>query len=489
LHQALLNRFIGTRDIAIRGSQFMATITFYGAAREVTGSCHLLESPACGRLLLDCGMHQGGDAVDRIEKDNFEFDPGSIDSLVLSHAHLDHSGLLPKLVHQGYCGPIYCTSATAELLEVMLDDSVGLYERDMRRGNNRRERRGQKLLKPEYVRADVKKVLQLCNTCGFDKTVSIAASARLRFLDAGHILGSSIVEITLAEDDREKILVFSGDLGKQGSVLMNDPARPKRADLVMMEGTYGDRDHRTLDSTIEQLGSILSDTWNRGGNIFIPSFAVGRAQELIFHLGCLHHDGLLDNWQIFLDSPMAIAVTKVYDNWLNLLDDEFTKELSKANRGSLVEFLPSLNLSISTEESMAINRIKYGAIVIAGSGMCTGGRIRQHLKQRIWNEKDTVVFVGFQARGTLGRIIVDGARRIKMFGEEFIVKAKIETLGGFSAHAGQSELLDWISGFETNPKIVLVHGETGALDALALKLQEEQGLSCEIPEQGESIHF
>lgn len=434
-------------------------------------------------------MHQGGDAVDRIQREHFVFDHHDIDAVILSHAHLDHSGLLPKLVHQGYRGPIYCTSATADLLEIMLNDSAGLYERDLKRRNLRRQRSGRDRLKPEYVRADVKKVLKLCDTTRYGKSISVGPTAKLRFLDAGHILGSSIVELTLSEDDREKTLVFSGDLGKSDSVLMNDPAKPLKADLVLMESTYGNRDHRTLENTLEQLGLILDETWERGGNVFIPSFAVGRAQELIFHLGCLHHDGVLDNWQVYLDSPMAIEVTRVYDNWLQLLDDDFTRELSEANKTSLADFLPSLNLYASTEESMAINRIKRGALVIAGSGMCTGGRIRQHLKHRIWNENNTVIFVGFQADGTLGRVLVDGASHIKMFGEDFVVKAHIETLGGFSAHAGQTELIDWISSFESNPQVVLVHGEAKAQDALALKLKQDKGIDCSIPEWGESIQF
>jgi metallo-beta-lactamase family protein len=467
----------------------MATVTFLGAAQEVTGSCHLLESPAVGRVLLDCGMHQGGDAVERIERDQFRFKPESIDAVVLSHGHLDHSGLLPRLYHEGFRGPVYCTPATAELLEVMLKDSAGLYLRDLERDNLRRSRRGEEPLPPVYGMEDVEGVLALCDGHGYGKAQDIGEAATLRFYDAGHILGSAIVELTLREKQREKILVFSGDLGKRDSVLMNDPATLTQADLVMMEGTYGDRDHRRDEDTIGELREILHQTWERGGNVMIPAFAVGRTQEILFHLGCLHHAGELDNWQVFLDSPMAIEVTRIYDRWLRLLDGSDVRQLTEVHRHSLETFLPTLNFAVSTEESMAINRIKRGTIIVAGSGMCTGGRIRHHFKQRIWDARNTVVFIGFQADGTLGRLLVDGVKQIRMFGEEYAVKAEIATLGGFSAHAGQSGLLDWISHFTGKPRVVLVHGEPRALDTLSAELWRHRQIDTDIPARGQTIAF
>ncbi len=467
----------------------MATVTFLGAAKEVTGSCHLLESPSIGRILLDCGMHQGGDAVDRIKKDNFEFAPHSIDGVILSHAHLDHSGLLPKLVHNGFDGPIYCTSPTADLLSIMLYDAHGIYERDLERENQRRQKRGRKLLEPEYTETDVKKVLKLCRHHPYKKSIPVSSRAKLVFHDAGHILGSAIVELRLEEDDQEKILVFSGDLGKQDSMLMNNPAVLTRADTVIMEGTYGDRNHRSLDNTLIELEQILRETWDRGGNVMIPAFAVGRTQEIIFHLGCLHHAGKLDGWQVFLDSPMAIAVTQSYDRWLHILDSEDIRHLSEAHRKSLAEFLPQLQLTSSTEDSIAINSIDSGAIIIAGSGMCTGGRIRQHFKHRIWQEKNTVIFVGFQAQGTLGRLLVDGLRQVKLFQRDYEVRATIETLGSFSAHAGQQELLAWLAAFNPPPQTILVHGEEAKLEALAAQLQLEQEITAVIPGPGDSVQF
>ncbi|WP_163831988.1 MBL fold metallo-hydrolase RNA specificity domain-containing protein [Spartinivicinus ruber] len=467
----------------------MATIKFIGAAQEVTGSCHFLESSATGKVLLDCGMHQGGDAVDRLQHESFQFDPQQIDAVILSHAHIDHSGLLPKLVHDGFKGPIYCTEATAELLDIMLNDSTNLYQRDLEKENLRRARKGKKPLKPQVVPGDVAKVLKLCKPQPYNKQFAFTDDATVIFHDAGHILGSAIVEIILQEKQQRKTLVFSGDLGKKNTVLMNDPVTLTQADVVLMEGTYGNRDHRSLDNTIDQLRDILQETWEEGGNVFIPAFAVGRTQELLFYLGRLHHEGVLDNWHVYLDSPMAIQVTRIYDRWLHTLDCEGIKPLCSGDQTLLGKFLPKLHLTITPEESMAINNIKSGAIIIAGSGMCTGGRIRHHFKQRIWNKLNRIIFVGFQAYGTLGRILVDGVKHIRLFGEEYVVKARIETLGGFSAHAGQTELVEWISQFKGNPHIMLVHGEPESLDVLSQKLWDEKGIQADIPQRGQSVAF
>ncbi|MEH6586682.1 MAG: MBL fold metallo-hydrolase [Halioglobus sp.] len=467
----------------------MATLTFLGAAQEVTGSCHLLESPAVGRVLLDCGMHQGGDAVERIQDEEFAFDPATIDAVLLSHAHLDHSGLLPRLYHEGFRGEIRCTAATAELLYIMLHDSVGLYLRDLERTNLRNARRGKPRLDAVFDMDDVSGVLGLCNGCAYGERNPLGEAGTLAFHDAGHILGSSVVEVVLNEQDQQKTLVFSGDLGKRDSVLMNEPALLERADIVLMESTYGDREHRDEHNSLAQLRDILQETWKRGGSVMIPAFAVGRTQDVLFHLGCLYQQGELDNWEVFLDSPMAIAVTRVYDRWLDLLDGDEVRHLSDAHKTSLETFLPTLNMAIETEASMAINRIKGGAIIIAGSGMCTGGRIRHHFKQRIWDDRNTIIFTGYQAQGTLGRYLVDGAKRVKLFNEEYVIKARIETLGGLSAHAGQSGLMQWIGHFNPQPRTILVHGESGAQDALRHKLWQDQGLAVEIPARGQSIVY
>lgn len=466
----------------------MADLAFLGAAREVTGSCHMLESPAVGRVILDCGMHQGGDAVERIQDEHFAFEPASIDAVLLSHAHLDHSGLLPRLYREGFRGDIISTRATAELLDVMLHDSVGLYLRDLERTNIRRARRGQPPIDPVFGQEDVTGVLGLCSPSDYGEARPLGEGGEVLFHDAGHILGSSIIEVRLREKGKSKTLVFSGDLGKSDSALMNEPAALTRADLVLMESTYGDREHRDEQDSQGQLRDILQATWRRGGSVMIPAFAVGRTQDILFHLGCLHQDGELDNWEVFLDSPMAIAVTRVYDRWLDLLDGDEVRHLSDAHKSSLETFLPTLNLAIDTEASMAINRIKSGAIIIAGSGMCTGGRIRHHFKQRIWDDRNTIIFTGYQAQGTLGRILVDGARKVKLFNEEYVIKAQVETLGGLSAHAGQSGLVNWISHFSPPPRTLLVHGEHRAQEALQKKLLQE-GLKAEIPDRGDCISF
>ncbi|NND66200.1 MAG: MBL fold metallo-hydrolase [Halioglobus sp.] len=466
----------------------MATITFHGAAQEVTGSCYELESPGTGRILLDCGMHQGGDAVERIRDEKFEFDPASIAHVLLSHAHLDHCGLLPKLYREGFRGTVMCTQATVELLDVMLNDSVGLYLRDLERTNLSNARRGKPALEPDYTKEDVEGILKLCRGFAYNEKVALEQGALVQFHDAGHILGSAIIEITLTEKGEEKTLVFSGDLGKHDSVLMNEPSRPGNANVLLVESTYGDREHRDEVDTRLQLRDVLRATWRRGGNVLIPAFAVGRTQDILFHLGCLHHEGELDAWEFFLDSPMAIAITQIYDRWLDSMNGD-VRALSEEHRSSLVDFLPRLNLALETEESMAINRIRSGAIIIAGSGMCTGGRIRHHLKQRIWDDRNTLIFTGFQARGTLGRILVDGAPRIKLFGEQYVVKSGIETLGGLSAHAGQTGLVEWIGSFRPAPRTFLVHGEPRAQDALAQRLWNELELRTEIPASGQSAVF
>jgi len=466
----------------------MATITFFGAAQQVTGSCHLVESPSLGRVLLDCGMHQGADDVESTDEERFGFDPASIDALILSHAHIDHSGLIPLLVHKGFKGPVYCTRATSRLLKVMLEDAVSIYEKDFEYENLRRLRRGDKPLKPAYTRDDVHKALNLCEPIRYRECFPIAGGT-LCFHDAGHILGSAIVELKFNEKGKDKTLVFSGDLGNRDSVLMNDPAMLKEADIVLMEGTYGDRNHRSQQASLVELEAILQETWDVRGNVMIPAFSVGRTQELLFHLGTMAANGRLDNWQVFVDSPMATAVTTLYESCIDLLDQEDVQKMKKAYGGTLKQYLPNLHFTESVEESMAINRVKHGAIIIAGSGMCTGGRIRHHFKQRIWEQRNTIIFVGFQARGTLGRILVDGVKKVSMFGNEFAVRARIETINGFSAHAGQSDLTDWIAAFENNPRVVLVHGEADTLQVFAGHLQKKLGIKTHVPELGETLQF
>jgi metallo-beta-lactamase family protein len=468
----------------------MATLTFLGAAQEVTGSCYLLEAPGLGRVLLDCGLHQGGDA--RGEDDlgkRLTFGPKSIDAVILSHAHLDHSGMLPVLVAQGFDGPIHCTRATAKMLDVMLNDSAGLYEKDLEWDNIRRQRRGEEPLKPAYTKKDVAKVLKLCEPIRFEECLPLGNGASVCFHDAGHILGSAIVEVKFTEQGRERTFVFSGDLGKSNSALMNPPTKLTSADVVMMEGTYGNRNHRPMAATVEQFEQILHETWAAKGNVMIPAFAIGRSQEILFYLSQLHAQGKLDRWQIFLDSPMAVEITGLYEDCADLMDEAEGCRLRETIGPSMKKFLPGLHYTKTQEESRAINRIDHGALIIAGSGMCTGGRIRHHFKQRIWNQRNTIIFCGFQARGTLGRVLVDGAEKISMFGSEFVVRARIETLGGFSAHAGQSDLIEWITHYDPKPRVLLVHGEPSTLNFLSEKLWNENGLRSEVPYPGQVLQI
>lgn len=466
----------------------MAKLTFWGAAQEVTGSCHLIETDGA-RILLDCGMHQGGRQSEKRNGDPFPFNPSQLDAVVLSHGHLDHSGRLPRLFKQGYKGPVYCTEATRNLLAIMLEDAASLHLRDVEWENKRLKRAGKPEIEPWYDMEDVLHVLEHCVGMPYHSERAINGQVSLRFHDAAHIIGSAIVDLRIQEKGKTKKLIFSGDLGNADAVLMKDPEIVEEADVVLMEGTYGDRNHRTMDNTLEELEQALKQAYEAKGNVLIPAFAVGRTQEMLFHLGVLHKRGKVPQQKIFLDSPMGIGVTRLYTEYMDLLDPEDLKKVSAKLGDSPKSYLPMLTLTESTEDSMAINRVKDGAVIIAGSGMCNGGRIRHHLKHNLWRSECHIVFPGFQARGTLGRQIVDGEKHVKMFGSDFAVKAKVHTLGGFSAHAGQSQLLEWAGHFKNSPRFYLVHGEAEALQALQLKMNNELSIAAEVPAEGTSIIF
>ncbi|GHA20763.1 MBL fold metallo-hydrolase [Arenicella chitinivorans] len=465
----------------------LGKITFLGAALEVTGSCHLLEVNDL-RILLDCGMHQGGSAFRR-NSGEFDFDPSSIDMVVLSHAHLDHSGALPLLVAQGFSGPIFCTEGTSKLLPILLEDAFHLYERDVFHRNTRLKRAGKQMLELQYHLSDVEQVLSLVKTSRYQQPVQIGDGTQLQFYDAGHILGSSIVELFVTQGEVSKTLVFSGDLGNPDTSLMYDPVKLKQADIVLMESTYGDRNHRSHTATLAEFEGIIEAAGCEDGNILIPAFAVGRTQELLFALGCLYQEGKLDGWQVFLDSPMAKAVTDVYNQCLSRLDRKDTAVMRQYGSLSLQAFLPCLTVSESVEDSILINDRKSKAIIIAGSGMCTGGRIRHHFKQRIWRQNTHIIFVGFQAAGTIGRKLVEGEKRMKFFGEEMVINAQVHTVGGFSAHAGQDELVEWANAFTGKPKFCLVHGEQKAVVALRDALLTRADIDAEIAVKGASVYF
>ena len=466
----------------------MTQLSFYGATGQVTGSCYLLETQQ-HRILLDCGMFQGSKETEKQNTIDFPFNPASIDAVVLSHAHLDHCGRLPKLLKDGFKGPVFLTDASFPLLELMLKDAVHLQTRDIEWENKRRERSGKELLDPLYELNHVEDLLKLRQPIAYNKETIILAGISLSFHDAGHILGSAIVRLHITDENETKTLVFSGDLGNPNSPLLRDPTLLTQADVLLLESTYGDRNHKPLEHTLDELSDTLAAADKNGGNVLIPAFSVGRTQDLIYWLGQLQRQGKLPQKQIYIDSPMAISASEIYaanTALFNVDDPEFSKTAPHGWHA----WLKGLIYSQSAEESMAINRIAGGAIIIAGSGMCNGGCIRHHLKYNLWRRNAHILIVGFQAEGTLGRMLVDGNKKyIKILGAEVKVEAKIHTLGALSAHADQSQLLDWASHFKApKPKLYLVHGEKTA----ALSLQScfsRRDWPATIPKIGETISF
>ena len=463
----------------------MTTLTFLGATGQVTGSCYLLET-AHKRILLDCGLFQGSKETEQQNATDFPFNPAHIDAVILSHAHLDHCGRLPKLVKDGFKGVVYLTEASFPLLELLLKDAVHLQLRDLEWENKRRERAGKKLLEPLYDLEHVEALLKLRQPIAYGVETKILKGINVSFHEAGHILGSSIVRVRVEDHQETKTLVFSGDLGNPNSPLLRDPAILTEADVLLLESTYGDRDHKPLENTLNELRDTLAEAARSGGNVIMPAFAVGRTQDLIYWLGKLQRRGELPQRQIYLDSPMAISASNIYaDNTdlFNIDDAEFTKVAPQGWQA----WLHGLIYSETAEDSMAVNRIVGGVIIIAGSGMCNGGRIRHHLKYNLWRHNAHIVITGFQAEGTLGRTIVDGKKKyLKILGDEIAVVAKVHTLGALSAHADQSQLLDWASHFKNKPRLYLIHGEKSASLSLQTCFQRT-GWNANIPQVGEKI--
>ncbi|MFT3898270.1 MAG: MBL fold metallo-hydrolase [Thermomonas sp.] len=457
-------------------------IHFHGAAGQVTGSMHLVETagkPSGGkRVLLDCGMQQGSREMEAANAEPFPFEPASIDAVVVSHAHIDHIGRIPQLVARGFRGPIFAQEATAELMPIMLLDAASLAEADADRANRKRKP-GQPEAMPLFTRDDVERATGQVRTLRYGARASILTGVEVAFRDAGHILGSSIVE--LWADGRK--LVFSGDLGPKGTPILRDPEQVREADMVLMESTYGDRNHKDRAETISELGGILERAWKDGGNVLIPAFAVGRSQELLYWFARHWNDWNMSRWLVFLDSPMANRVLKVYDRHHELFD----AEAQEVWRGTPNPFkLPNLRATTTAEESMAINRIERGGIVIAGSGMANGGRILHHLRHNLGKRQAHVVFVGYQAEGTLGRRLVNGAKWVRIHGHDVQANAQVHTVGGLSAHADQHGLIEWYSGFDPHPPLALVHGEDDAREALAGEIGQRFGVEVELARPGEA---
>jgi metallo-beta-lactamase family protein len=444
-------------------------IEFIGATREVTGSCFLVRV-GHHRILVECGLVQGNRKHEELNRKSFPFEAASIDAVVLTHAHLDHSGRLPMLIKGGYEGPVFTHKATVDLCAIMLEDAGYLNEKEVEWANSKRQRKGLELLEPLYTRAEAREAHRYFQALEYGQSKEILPGIVLTLRDAGHILGSAIAELELSEDGHLRKVVFSGDLGHKGAPILRDPETISQADLVVMESTYGNRRHRSWEETWQEMGTIISSAHSGKGNILIPAFTVGRTQELLYAFKCHYDEWGIGDWQVFLDSPMGIEATEVYARHAKLYDEQARAIYEQS--GDPFD-LPNLHLSRRSEDSMQINKIQSGAIIIAGSGMCTGGRIKHHFKHNLWRDHTHVMIVGFQARGTLGRSLVDGAKHIRLWSETIQVKARVHTIGGLSAHADQDGLVDWYNRFENRPRVVLVHGEAEAMDTLAQRLQRD----------------
>ena len=437
-------------------------------------------------ILLDCGLIQGRREIEALNREPFPFSLDEISAVVLSHAHIDHSGRLPLLIKQGYTGPIYAQNATADLCDIMLQDSAFLQQRDADYENKWRKRKNKPEIEPLYSVNDARAALEQFIGLRYRDKKQILPGVSIRFQDAGHIMGSSNVEIWLSEKGIERKIVFSGDLGQYNTPILNDPSVIEEADHVIIESTYGNRTHRDQQHTIREIGEIISEARHQKGNLLIPAFAVGRSQEILYFLGTHYDEWELDRWEVFLDSPMAIKASKVYWDYPHLYDEDATRLRRKVNE---MPQLKTLHVSASVEDSMAINNIKSGAIIIAASGMCTGGRIVHHLKRNISREGAHVMIVGYQAQGTLGRKLVDGDKEVKIHGDYYPVRAKIHTVGGLSAHGDVDDLSRWISNFKNHPVVHVVHGEPQAKQDFRDRLDKELGFKADVPEMGEILEL
>jgi metallo-beta-lactamase family protein len=457
-------------------------LSFHGANHNVTGSCHLVE---CGRkrILIDCGLFQGGRELSEENEEPFGFDPSAVDFLLLTHAHLDHCGRLPLLVKRGFRGEIIATSATRELARLVMLDSGHLHEHEAQYSARHAARRGNHRggTEPLYTELDALNSLDYFGrSAGYDKALKLASGISATFIDAGHILGSSSIYLELEEKGKRRTVLFSGDLGNCGHPILRDPAPPPKSDIVIMETTYGDRLHRPIEPSVEEFYAAVLGAIEKGGNVVIPTFALERAQEILFFLREGVESGRLPaSLQVFLDSPMAISATSVFKRHPECYDEE-TARLFREGHDPLA--LPGLHFTRETEDSVAINRIGGGVVIMAGSGMCTGGRIRHHLRHNLWRSHSSIIFVGYAANGTLARRIIDGATHVQLLGEDIQVKANIYTINGFSAHADQGELLAWHRR-TGNPEVTfLVHGEEETMDSFG-KLLENTRVEMPAPNQ------
>lgn len=452
-------------------------IQFCGAASGVTGSCHLITTDK-HKILLDCGQFQGGKAMEAMNFEPFPFNPAEIDFLILSHAHIDHCGRIPLLVKRGFKGEIYCTDATADLVEVMLKDSGYIHEKEAEWKNRKAERAGKAFVEPLYTYNDALDSLKYIKPVLYDQLVELNDEMKIVFNDAGHILGSAITELWVEENGNVSKIVFSGDLGVMNRPILRNPTIIKKADYVIMESTYGNRLHPANSTSIDEMIKIVLKTIQRGGTVVIPSFAVGRTQELIYQFNRFYQDNSeykkqLENLMVYVDSPMATTATEVFRRNAQVFDEETKQYILKGDNP--LDF-KNLKFTRTTEDSMFLNMDKHPKVIISASGMCEAGRIRHHLKHNLWNPKSSIIFVGYQAEGTLGRMLVDGVKEVTLFGEDIHVNAEIYNLEGFSGHADRNGLISWLAGFREKPsEIFLVHGETESKHDFAQTIKNELG--------------
>jgi metallo-beta-lactamase family protein len=463
-------------------------VQFWGAAREVTGSMHLVAAGG-RRILLDCGLYQGRRKHAFERNRDFPFDPSSIDAVILSHAHIDHSGNLPTLVRAGFKGRVYATSATRDLCQHMLVDSAHIQKSDVRFVNRRRRRQGKRPFEPLYLIGDARKALRRFRPVGYRRVFEPAPGIRAHFIEAGHILGSAGVVLDITEGSRTRRLVFSGDIGRRGLPILRDPAIPGDADYVIMESTYGSREHEPPSKARDYLRECAESIYDSGGKLLVPAFAVGRTQEVVYRINQLWEDGDLAPIDVFVDSPLAINVTEVYAQHPECYDREMLATIARDSDGDPLGFR-RLRYVRTAEESKTLNSRKGPAMIIAASGMCEGGRILHHLRAHVGSSSTTILFVGYQAANTLGRKLLDGHPEVSIFGDPVRVRARIVRADSYSAHAGRAELIDWAESVREAGRVLsyfLVHGEEDASTSLAEEIRAGGTADVAIPGRGESF--
>jgi metallo-beta-lactamase family protein len=466
----------------------MVKITCFGAAGSVTGSNYLIETSQGRRTIVDCGLFQGGKDMESRNRQDWGYDPKEIKNLILTHAHIDHSGRIPKIVKDGFNGRIITSPPTAELCGVMLLDSAHVQEMESEWRTRKRRRQARRDSEPLYTTADAEESLKYLAPTELDQTFDLEPNIKARLRNAGHILGSCMVELWVTDEGKETKIVFSGDLGREEQLIVNDPFEIVDADYLFIESTYGDRMHRGFEESKAELLEAINYAVSHSEKVIIPAFALERTQEVLYLLGEFFRAGKLPNIPVYLDSPLAIKATEIFRR-----NKRYYDEAARAivEHGFDPFSMPNLKLTPSTQESMAINQHKGSAIIISANGMCTAGRIKHHLKHNLWRPGASVIIVGFQAQGTTGRQIVDGAKTVTLFGEKVAVRAKVSTIGGFSAHADEHDLLAWVGHFikKSRPRVFVVHGEPSSSDALAHEIRKQFGLDVYVPQYREVLNL